>query len=252
MRHRQRVEEDHRPLYLLLEKGYILLPETQEMSAVLDKDVIVGLYNEANTATMTWDLANRVVQMARPNVELYPWSKEDSAEDWDRVQSFVIVHSDGRELPAPDNEVYSDLRDRTLRILRRLRNRVKMDEMAPVSELMPEAPGFSNEPSSGSSSSDWNASSSNSGFGWRDFAPRTTAAPLPMLGRSGGAKRKSQTAKFCRCIKQVRKTIRPRKGSTKESAAIGICVKSVLHSKGRTVKKFKCGKKSRLVTQKRR
>ncbi len=58
--------------------------------------------------------------------------------------------------------------------------------------------------------------------------------------------------KFCRCIKSVRKTIRPRKGSTAESAAIGVCVKSVLHRRGRTLKKFTCGKKARLVTQKRK
>lgn len=68
----------------------------------------------------------------------------------------------------------------------------------------------------------------------------------------GGGKRKSQAAKFCRCIKSVRKTIRPRKGSTAESAAIGVCVKSVLHSRGRTVKRFKCGRPSRLTTQKRK
>jgi hypothetical protein len=53
--------------------------------------------------------------------------------------------------------------------------------------------------------------------------------------------------KLCSCIKQVRKTIklRPRlkqiKG--KESAAIGICVKSVLQTRGRTLKKFSCKKK---------
>ena len=58
--------------------------------------------------------------------------------------------------------------------------------------------------------------------------------------------------KFCRCIKTVRKTIQPRTGSTAEKAAIGICVKSVLQSRGRTLKKFKCGKKARLVTQKRK
>jgi len=65
--------------------------------------------------------------------------------------------------------------------------------------------------------------------------------------RDGGGK---LSAKFCRCIKKVRKTVRVRKGSTREQAAIGICVKSVLHSRGKTVKKFSCGKKARLVTQK--
>jgi hypothetical protein len=63
----------------------------------------------------------------------------------------------------------------------------------------------------------------------------------------GGAK---QADKFCRCVKSVRKTLKARKGSTKEQGAIGVCVKSVLQTKGRTVKKFKCGKKPRLTTQK--
>lgn len=58
--------------------------------------------------------------------------------------------------------------------------------------------------------------------------------------------------KFCRCIKTVRRTIRPREGSTSEKAAIGVCVKSVLQTKGRTLKRFRCGNKPRLVTQKRK
>jgi len=45
---------------------------------------------------------------------------------------------------------------------------------------------------------------------------------------------------FCRCIKKVRKTVKARPGQKKESAAIGICVKSVLQTKGRTLKKFRC------------
>ena len=64
------------------------------------------------------------------------------------------------------------------------------------------------------------------------------------------AKRLSNT--FCRCIKSVRKTIKARKGSTKEQGAIAVCVKSVLQTRGRTLKKFKCGPKQRLVTQKKR
>jgi hypothetical protein len=72
------------------------------------------------------------------------------------------------------------------------------------------------------------------------------------LWRRGGMRRKSQTARFCRCIKSVRKTLKARKGSTKEQGAIAVCVKSVLHRKGKTVKKFTCGKKMRLVTQKRK
>ena len=64
--------------------------------------------------------------------------------------------------------------------------------------------------------------------------------------------------RFCGCIKAVRKTVKVRPGNTKgtngkEQAAIAICVKSVLQSKGRTLKKFKCRKtkktKPSLVTQ---
>lgn len=52
--------------------------------------------------------------------------------------------------------------------------------------------------------------------------------------------------KFDRCVKAVRKTVKARKGSTKESAAIAICTKSVLHTRGRTMKKYR---KGRLTTQ---
>ena len=54
-------------------------------------------------------------------------------------------------------------------------------------------------------------------------------------------------ARFDRCVKSVRKTIKPRKGSTKESGAIAICTTSVLHPRGRTLKRYR---KGRLVTQK--
>ena len=62
-------------------------------------------------------------------------------------------------------------------------------------------------------------------------------------------------ADFCRCIKKVRKTIKLRPGvkntaAAREAAAIGVCVKSVLQTKGKTLKKFKCGKKMSLQTQK--
>jgi hypothetical protein len=60
---------------------------------------------------------------------------------------------------------------------------------------------------------------------------------------------------LCRCIKKVRKTVklRPKQKKNKmakESAAIGICVKSVIQTKGKTLKRFKCGKKPYLLTQK--
>lgn len=62
-------------------------------------------------------------------------------------------------------------------------------------------------------------------------------------------------ADFCRCIKKVRKTIKLRPGvkntsAAREAAAIGVCVKSVLQTKGKTLKRFRCGKKMALTTQK--
>ena len=64
--------------------------------------------------------------------------------------------------------------------------------------------------------------------------------------RTGGRRRAS---KFDRCVKTVRKTVKARKGSNKESAAIAICVTSVLHPKGKTLRRYR---KGRLLTQKRR
>ena len=59
---------------------------------------------------------------------------------------------------------------------------------------------------------------------------------------------------FCHCIKKVRKTVKVRPGQNKslkgrEKAAIGICVKSVLQTKGKTLRKFKCTPKAHLMTQ---
>jgi hypothetical protein len=53
--------------------------------------------------------------------------------------------------------------------------------------------------------------------------------------------------KFDRCVKGVRKTVKARKGSSKESAAIAICTKSVLQTRGRTIRRYRKGK---LRTQK--
>ena len=68
---------------------------------------------------------------------------------------------------------------------------------------------------------------------------------------------------FCDCIKKVRSYIKPIKG-TKESrhvkhgsrvrgantsAAIAVCVKSVLQTKGKTLRKFKC-RNHKLYTRK--
>jgi hypothetical protein len=53
---------------------------------------------------------------------------------------------------------------------------------------------------------------------------------------------KKLTKKFCSCIKKVRTKIKPIQG------AIGICIKSVLQTKGKTLKKFKC-RNNKLYTQ---
>jgi hypothetical protein len=60
----------------------------------------------------------------------------------------------------------------------------------------------------------------------------------------GRRKNRALTRRFCRCIKKVRKTVKNEKGP------IAICVKSVLQKKGRTLKRFTCGKKGRVITQK--
>lgn len=59
---------------------------------------------------------------------------------------------------------------------------------------------------------------------------------------------------LCGCIKKVRKTVKVRPGQRKnlkgrEKAAIGICVKSVIQTRGKTLKKFKCRPKPYLITQ---
>lgn len=64
--------------------------------------------------------------------------------------------------------------------------------------------------------------------------------------RAGG-RRKTLRTKFNHCVKSVRKTVKARKGSNKESAAIAICTKTVLHPRGRTLKRYR---KGRLLTQK--
>lgn len=60
---------------------------------------------------------------------------------------------------------------------------------------------------------------------------------------------------FCHCIKKVRKTVKLRNSqkntlNNREKAAIGICVKSVIQTKGKTLRKFKCGRRPYLMTQK--
>ncbi len=64
-----------------------------------------------------------------------------------------------------------------------------------------------------------------------------------------GKRGSTLSKKFNRCVKSVRRTVRPRKGSNKESAAIAICTSTVLHPRKRTLKKYRRG---RLTTQRRK
>lgn len=86
----------------------------------------------------------------------------------------------------------------------------------------------------------------------RESTPTSTGSSAYYTGRPvwslGGRKTTKIGRKFDRCVKAVRKTVRARKGSSKESAAIAICTKSVLQTRGRTLKRYK---KGRLTTQKR-
>ncbi len=68
-------------------------------------------------------------------------------------------------------------------------------------------------------------------------------------GAKPGGKRSAIGKKFDRCVKSVRRSVKARKGSSKESAAIAICTTSVLYPRKRTIKRYR---KGRLVTQRRK
>ena len=72
---------------------------------------------------------------------------------------------------------------------------------------------------------------------------------LKALLPQAGGKRRSQTKRFGSCVKAVRKTVKARTGSSPESAAIAICTTTLLHPRGRTIKRYR---KGRLLTQRRR
>jgi len=59
--------------------------------------------------------------------------------------------------------------------------------------------------------------------------------------------RESLSRKFCRCVKKVSKS---RTRDKTEGPAIAICTKSVLWSRGKTLRKFSCRKGPVLKTQK--
>ena len=68
------------------------------------------------------------------------------------------------------------------------------------------------------------------------------------MAKEGLAKR------FCKCIKSVRRTVKARGKNqslkAREQAAIAICTKSVLQTRGKTLRRFSCAKKPVLKTQK--
>jgi hypothetical protein len=84
-----------------------------------------------------------------------------------------------------------------------------------------------------------------------DLKSRPSMNPnqTPVGPNNGGFKRKSQTERFSRCVKMVRRSVKPLPGSNKESAAIAICTKTILHKRGRTIKRYS---KKRLVTQRKK
>ena len=54
------------------------------------------------------------------------------------------------------------------------------------------------------------------------------------------------TKKFCSCEKKVRRTLKKRQ----KKYAVAICVKSVLQTRGKTLKRFTCrGKTPHVITQ---
>ena len=53
----------------------------------------------------------------------------------------------------------------------------------------------------------------------------------------------SLTGKFCSCIRKVRKTLKQTRRKDKTGRSIAICVRSVLQTKGKTLRKFNCGMK---------
>lgn len=67
------------------------------------------------------------------------------------------------------------------------------------------------------------------------------------------SKTRNLSKKLCSCIKTVRNKVRiGRRKLTrkqKEKLAIGICVKSVLQTRGKTLRKFQCGEKPKLNLQ---
>jgi len=87
----------------------------------------------------------------------------------------------------------------------------------------------------------------------RDPSARLTTF-TPMSARPGGSKT-SKARSFCKCIKDVRKTIKARKGKTVEGSAIAVCTTRLLWPHGKTLRSVQCkknGRKALLMTQRRK
>ena len=79
------------------------------------------------------------------------------------------------------------------------------------------------------------------------FKPAPSVQPPPPPPKGG--RRSTIGKKFNKCVKSVGKRVKPREGSTKESAAIAICTTTLLYPRKRTIKRYRRG---RLVTQRRK
>lgn len=71
---------------------------------------------------------------------------------------------------------------------------------------------------------------------------------MPYKTRKNGPHR-TLAEKFCSCVGNVQKSMKL--PASNEGRAIAVCVKSVLQTRGRTMKRFSCrGKTPKLQTQK--
>jgi hypothetical protein len=68
--------------------------------------------------------------------------------------------------------------------------------------------------------------------------------------RMAQTRSRSLSKKFCGCVKKVRKSVHVSRKGNKESAAIAICTRSVLQTRGKTLRKFSCKKGAKIQTQK--
>ena len=80
-------------------------------------------------------------------------------------------------------------------------------------------------------------------YNWKDGVIRFSRGKITMRTRA---------RTFCECIKKVRTSMKPRPGSSKESGAIAVCTTRLLWPHGRTLRKVRCLKKAKLLTQKRK